>query len=349
MANGTLSIDLDALAANWRALDAMSGPGTQTAAVVKADGYGLGAAQVAGALAAAGARRFFVATPEEGAALRAALGPGPEICVFNGHMSGDAALLREARLVPMLTSIEQLTLHFETLPGAPFGVQLDTGMNRLGLEPDEWEAVAAIALEMGPTLLMSHLASADTPESPQNADQLAAFRAMTDGTGVPRSLAATGGTILGAAFHFEVTRPGIGLYGGLPFTEARPVAQVALPVIQTRLVRAGEHVGYNATWTAGHDILLATVAGGYADGIHRILSNTGTLWAGDLPCPIHGRVSMDLITADISDLAEVPETLDLLGPNQGIDDVARDAGTIGYEILTSLGARYGRRYLGGGP
>jgi len=349
MATGTLTIDLDALVANWRALDAMSVPGTQTAAVVKADGYGLGAARVAGALAAAGARRFFVATPEEGADLRGALGPEPEICVFNGHMDGDAAILHAARLVPMLNSIEQLTLHFETLRGAPFGVQLDSGMNRLGLEPDEWEAVAAIALEMGPGLLMSHLASADEPESPQNAAQLATFRAMTDGTGVPRSLAATGGTLLGPDFHFEVTRPGIGLYGGLPFAAARPVARVALPVIQTRLVREGEHVGYNATWTAPRDTMLATVAGGYADGIHRILSNTGTLWAGEQPCPIRGRVSMDLITADVSALPRIPDALDLLGPSQGVDDVARDAGTIGYEILTALGARYGRRYLGGGP
>ena len=346
MASGQLTIDLAALARNWRALDAASGPGVETGAVVKANGYGLGAGPVARSLAAAGARRFFVAIAEEGPALREVLGEAPEIYVFSGHMPGDAELIGELDLIPLLNSIDQLTRHVEALPGRPFGVQLDSGMNRLGLEPEEWRAVRNIVLPAGPRLLMSHLASADEPGSAQNAAQLASFRAMTEGVDAPRSLAATGGTLLGPDYHFELTRPGIGLYGGAPFAEAEPVVALSLPVIQTRLVRAGESVGYGATWTARQDTLVATVAAGYADGLDRHLSNVGTLWSGGTPCPILGRVSMDLIGCDVTALPEFPEWLDVLCPAQGIDALAEATGTIGYEVLTTLGRRYARRYTG---
>ncbi|WP_068112560.1 alanine racemase [Tropicimonas marinistellae] len=348
MATGKLTIDLDAIAANWQALNAKSGDTTETGAVVKADGYGLGAARVARALARAGARRFFVAVAEEGAVLREALGRGPQIYVFGGHMAGDTDMIHDLDLIPMLNSIEQLTRHFEALPGAPFGVQLDTGMNRLGLEPEEWAAVGELALAQHPELLMSHLASADEPDSPQNAEQLRVFRELTDGIGIPRSLAATGGTLLGPEYHFDLTRPGIGLYGGRPFAEAAPVARLSLPVIQTRIVTPGESVGYNATWTAPDERLIATVSAGYADGLLRSLSNTGALFADGTRCPIVGRVSMDLITVDIGGLGYVPASLDILCPDQTVDDVADAAGTIGYEILTSLGGRYVRKSIGGG-
>ena len=348
MATGTLTIDLDALTANWRALDAASGPGTETGAVVKADGYGLGAAHVVRALARAGARRFFVAVAEEGAALRDVLGRGPDIFVLNGHMPGDTDMIHDLDLVPLLSSIEQMTRHFEALPGAPFGVQLDTGMNRLGLEPAEWAAVAEIALQQEPKLLMSHLASSDDPDSPQNADQLRVFHEMTQGLGVPRSLAATGGTLLGPDSHFELPRPGIGLYGCLPHADAQPVVRLSLPVVQTRLVTAGEGVGYGASWTAERDTRVATLAAGYADGLIRAMSNSGQVFAGEVACPIIGRVSMDLITVDVSHLDEVPDALDILSPAQGVDAVAAAAGTIGYEVLTALGARYQRRIAGPG-
>jgi alanine racemase len=346
MATATLTIDLDAIGANWRALDRLSGPETQTAAVVKADAYGLGAPRVARALARVGARRFFVALAEEGVALRAELGQGPQICVLDGHMPGDAEMLADLDLTPMLTSLDQITRHLEALPGHPFGIQLDTGMNRLGMEAAEWRAVSPIVLEAGPQLLMSHLACADTPDHPLNAAQLAAFHTMTDGTGVPRSLSATGGILLGPAYHFDLTRPGIGLYGGLPFVEAAPVVSLALPVVQTREVAAGESVGYGADWVAEIPSVVATVAAGYADGLPRSLAGRLTLWAGDTPCPAVGRVSMDLITVDVTHLSEVPPTLDLLGEAQGIDDLAQQAGTIGYEILTGLSPRYTRRFAG---
>ncbi len=344
MAQATLTIDLDAIAANWRALDKLSAANVQTAGVVKADAYGLGAGRVARALARAGARRFFVAASEEGAAVRQALGPGPQINVLSGHMAGDTDMIHDLDLTPMLNSLEQITRHLEALPGHAFGVQLDTGMNRLGLEPLEWQAVAPILIEAGPALLMSHLACADEPDHPLNLGQLTAFHEMTDGTGVPRSLAATGGILLGPQYHFDLTRAGIGLYGGKPYDLSERVVTLSLPVIQTREVAPGEAVGYSASWEAEAPALIATVSAGYADGLLRKLSNNAMLWDGNTPCPLIGRVSMDLITVDVTHLDEVPKTLDILGPFQSVDDLADAAGTIGYEILTSLGNRYLRRY-----
>lgn len=344
MGTGILTVDLDAIAANWRALDRASASGVQTAAVVKADAYGLGMARVGRALAAAGARRFFVANAEEGAALRQSLGPGPQISIMSGHMEGDTEMIADLDLTPMINSTEQITRHLESLPGAGFGIQLDTGMNRLGMKEPEWEAVAPFVLDAGPELIMSHLACADEPDNPMNHGQLVLFQAMTEGTGIPRSLSATGGIILGPKYHFDLTRPGIGLYGGAPFAGAAPTVRLSLPIIQTHEVNAGETVGYGGSWTADLPSLTATVAGGYADGLLRSLSGKATLWDGDTPCPLIGRVSMDLITVDITHLRQTPSHLDIIGPNQGVDQLAEIAGTIGYEILTSLGARYMRRY-----
>ncbi|MGB4828809.1 MAG: alanine racemase [Paracoccaceae bacterium] len=345
MATATLTIDLDAIAANWRALDRLSGQAVQTGAVVKADAYGLGATRVARALAQAGARRFFVAHAEEGAVVRQALGPGPQINVLAGHMAGDTEMISDLDLTPMLNSLEQITRHLEALPGQPFGVQLDTGQNRLGVELLEWQAVASILLEAGPVMLLSNLACADEPDHPMNLQQLEAFHEMTDGTGVPRSLAATGGILLGPQYHFDLTRPGIGLYGGRPFETAERVVTLSLPVIQTREVAPGETVGYGGTWEAEAPAMVATVHSGYADGLMRSLANSAMLWDGDTPCPMVGRVSMDLLTVDVTHLEEMPKALDILGPYQSVDDLADAAGTIGYEILTRLGARYHRRYV----
>lgn len=344
MSAALLTIDLDAIASNWRALDRLNTG--ETAATIKADAYGLGAAPVARRLAAEGVRSFCVALAEEGAAIRQSVGAGPRIFVFSGHMAGDTQALRNLDLIPLLNSAEQLVRHAESLPEHPFGIQLDTGMNRLGMEAAEWAAVRDTALHAGPQLIMSHLASADEPDSPMNARQLQAFIAMTEGYAGPRSLSATGGILLGPEYHFDMARPGIGLYGGAPYAEATPVVTLSLPVVQVRDVEPGEIVGYNGTWTARRPSRIATVAAGYADGIPRTLSNKATLYAGDTPCPVVGRVSMDLITVDVTALTEDPAALDLLTPRHGVDAVAATAGTIGYEILTSLGPRYRRRYLG---
>ncbi|MCV6596435.1 MAG: alanine racemase [Mangrovicoccus sp.] len=346
MGTATLTIDRDAIAANWRALDAASDRTTETAAVVKANGYGLGIAEVGQCLARAGARKFFVALTEEGKELRKAIGAGPEISVLSGHMDGDAPLLRDYELTPMLNSAEQMVRHRGHLPGKPFGVQLDSGMNRLGIEPADWAALRPGLLKESPRLLMSHLACADEPDHPQNQAQLRAFREMTDGIDVPRSLSATGGTLLGPDYHFDLTRPGVGLYGGAPFMDAKPVVQLSLPVIQIRDLAPGESVGYGAAWVAERPSKIATLAAGYADGLIRAMSGRATLWAGDQPCPLAGRVSMDLLTVDVTDLDHSPAHLDLLCPHQGVDALAEVAGTIGYEILTSLGGRYDRVWIG---
>ena len=345
MSTGHITIDLDAIIANWLALDKMSK--SETAAVVKADAYGLGAGRVAKALAKAGARKFFVAVAEEGAILRQALGEGPQINILSGHMSGDTDMIGDLDLTPMLNSIDQISRHFEALPGHAFGIQLDTGMNRLGMEWDEWGAIAEIALAQHPTLVMSHLACADEPDHPMNAFQLDVFHQMTDGISVPRSLAATGGILLGKDYHFDMTRPGIGLFGGLPFENARHVVQMDLPVIQIRNLNAGEVVGYGNAWQAERPSRIATISAGYADGLLRSMSDKATLYYGDEPCPLVGRVSMDLLTVDVTDLSEDPHALTILGTQQTVDQLARVAGTIGYEILTSLGNRYTRRSKGG--
>lgn len=344
MGAGKLTIDLSALVANWKTLDAATR--VETAAVVKADGYGLGAGTVARALARAGARTFFVAMAEEGAVVRAAVGPEPRINVFSGHMDGDTDILRAHDLTPMLNSIDQMLRHVEALPGHAFGVQLDTGMNRLGMEPAEWAALRDIALEQSPVLIMSHLACADEPDHPMNAQQLNAFHEMTDGLSVPRSLAATGGLLLGHDYHFDLTRPGIGLYGGMPFEDAEAVVKLEAPVIQIRQVDPGETVGYGNSWTADRPSTVATISSGYADGLIRAMGPKALVYHGTHPCKVVGRVSMDLITVDITDLEEQPVTLTLLNDQQTVDDLAEAAGTIGYEILTSLGARYQRAVLG---
>lgn len=347
MSTGRLTIDLDAVVANWRALDAKSGAEVQTAAVVKADAYGLGVGKVGRALAAAGTRRFFVAVAEEGAALREALGPGPEISVFSGHMAGDTDMVHDLGLVPMLNSVEQVTRHLEALPGHPFGIQLDTGMNRLGMEPAEWAALRDILLPQNPRLITSHLACADDPDHPMNHQQLSTFHDMTEGVDVPRSLAATGGILLGPDYHFDLTRPGIGLYGGLPFEDAQTVVQLDLPVIQIRDVAEGETVGYSNTWQAEQPSRVATVAAGYADGLNRHLSNQAVMFFEDTPCPILGRVSMDLIGVDVTHLRDTPKMLTMLSDQQNADDLAAISGTIGYEVLTQLGHRYHRHYARG--
>lgn len=346
MGTATLTIDLGALVANWRALDQLSA--SETAAVIKADAYGLGADRVGRALARAGAKTFFVAATEEGAALRQELGPDPVINIFSGHMRGDTDMIADMSLTPMINSLDQLVRHVEALPGKPFGIQLDTGMNRLGMEASEWSAVREIALQQSPTLIMSHLACADEPDHEMNTRQLATFRDMCDGIEAPLSLANTGGVLMGEDYHFDLTRPGIGLYGGLPFVDASPVANLSIPVIQCRDLEEGETVGYGNAFSVGRPSRIATVAAGYADGVIRAMGPNAFLYADDQACPVAGRISMDMIGVDITDLEDPnPKALELLGVHQTVDTLAEAAGTIGYEILTSLGARYNRRYVGG--
>ena len=346
MGSAHLTIDLDAIAANWTALNAKTSDHVETAAVVKANGYGLSASRVARRLWKSGVKSFFVAVASEGKTVREAVGKDADIYVFSGHMAHDTDILNSANLIPLLNSPEQVTRHFNEAPGKPFGVQLDTGMNRLGMEPDDWTDLRSDLMSAGPRLVMSHLACADEPDHTMNHHQLRTFHELTDGIAHRRSLAATGGILLGPDYHFDLVRPGVGLYGGLPFSEATPVVRLTAPVIQVRTVRPFETVGYANSWTANIESQVATIAAGYADGLIRAMGPRAKVFAGDVPCPVVGRVSMDLITIDVSHLDEVPEHLEILGTHQGVDDLAEAAGTIGYEILTSLGSRYVRTYEG---
>ena len=344
MSTAQLMIDLGAIQTNWRNLNSM-GP-AETAAVIKADGYGLGVARVAKALASIGASSFFVAVAEEGSAVRKVVGNEAKIFIFSGHMVGDTQNIRDHDLIPLINSVDQLLFHLDSLHNHPFGIQLDTGMNRLGLEPKEWQTVRELALQLKPKLIMSHLACADDRDHVMNSQQLKLFLELTNDITIPKSLAATGGIMLGQRYHFDLTRPGIGLYGGLPFEDAKTVVSLDIPVIQIRDVAAGESVGYGNAWRAPDQRKIATISAGYADGISRAMGSNTYLFSADTKCPVVGRISMDLIGVDVSELAEPPKKLSLLNLTQNIDQLAASAGTIGYEVLTSLGQRYKRLYSG---
>ena len=343
MSSAELYINLANICSNWNALNRLSNG--SAGAVVKANAYGLGIKEVGISLAKAGARDFFVAVAEEGVQLRQALGQGPKIYVFSGHMTGDTPLIKNFDLIPLINSAEQLLFHVENSSNQMIGIQLDTGMNRLGMECAEYEALKDIITQLNPELIMSHLACADETNNPMNEKQLNYFNEITNNINCRKSLAATGGILLGKQYHFDMTRPGIGLYGGKPYNSSKNVVQLKLPVIQIRTVLAGETVGYSNTWTAKKTTKVATLNSGYADGIFRCMSNKAILYYNEIPCSIIGRISMDLIGVDVSNCNEDPDSLWLLNDKQEIDDLAYDANSIGYEILTALGNRYNRIYI----
>lgn len=344
MARAELTIDLDAIVDNWRALDRLSARHVETAPVLKADAYGLGASEVAPALYRAGARSFFVALAEEGAEIRKATSRDASIYVLSGHMDGDADILSEYRLYPALNSIPQWRRHLAESPDLPFAIQIETGMNRLGMSQGDTIEIRSWLRRHPPRFVMSHLACADEPDHPLNAQQREVFEHLTKGMDAWLSLAATGGVLLGSSYHFDICRTGIGMFGGLPFANARPVVNLDLPVIQVHEIPVGATVGYGASWRATSPSRIATVAAGYADGILRMAGNKASLFANGVPCPLAGRVSMDLLTVDVTHLQQVPDTLQLLGKDQTVDELAGHAETVGYEILTSLGSRYRRVY-----
>jgi alanine racemase len=344
MATATATINLNAIRQNWQKLRSISS--NDAAAVVKANAYGLGLAQVTKALYAEGARIFFVATVEEGAELRSILGKKPDIYVFSGHMVGDTELIKNYNLIPLINSIEQLSRHSKLLREKKFGVQLDTGMNRLGMEPMEWESVKELALSLNPVLIMSHLACADDPNHKMNSKQLDIFLTLTNKININKSLAATGGILLGPEYHFDLTRPGIGIYGCAPMQDCLPVLKIDIPVIQIRNIESGETVGYGNTWTSPCKKKIATISAGYADGLFRAIGKKAKLYFEEISCPIVGRISMDLIGVDITSLKVDPDRLELINSQQTVDNIAEGAETIGYEFLTSLGNRYSRNYTG---
>jgi alanine racemase len=350
-----LTIDLDAIAENWRLLSARHG--APTAAVVKADAYGLGAPRVGAHLLAAGVRHFFVAYPGEGAALRPHV-PGAMIGILNGFFPDEAETYIAHDLAPVLGNAEEIAAwrgHAlqlgRTLPAL---LHVDTGMNRLGLAPAELNRLETHPEDLQNLDLryvMTHLSNAEMAEDGRNLDQVRRFEeACRALPAVPRSIANSSGIFLGAAFRSDLARPGAALYGINPTPGAenpmRPVMRLTARVLTLRNIQAGEPVGYNAIWTASRPTRVATVSAGYADGYHRALSNQAHAAFDGARLPLIGRVSMDLATFDATDhpSLSVGSEIELIGPNVPPDEVASWAGTNGYEILTSLAIRAPRLY-----
>jgi len=358
-ASSLLTIDVDAVVANWRRVANLIAP-AEAAAVVKADCYGLGVAQIAPVLSAAGCRSFFVATLDEGIQLRRIL-PGGVIYVLGGPVGGGEADFAAHGLIPVLNSLAQITgwaTFAKAGSAAPAAaLHLDTGMNRLGLEEAELERLAArpdVLASVRPILVMSHLACADDDTSPKNMEQLATFRRLSGQLpAMPRSLSASGGIFLGRDFRFDMARPGAALYGLNPIPgRPNPMAQVVRlqgKILQVRDVDSPMTVGYGASHRVVRRGKIATVAVGYADGWFRSLGNRGHGVIGGFKVPLVGRVSMDLTTFDVTDvpapLIHPGALIDLIGPDITVDEVAAEAGTIGYEVLTALGRRHHRRWL----
>lgn len=340
-----LTIDLDALAANYRVL-AAEAAGAETAAVVKADGYGLGVGPVARRLWAEGARSFFVARLSEGEALRAALGErAASIYVLDGADPGSHPRLAAARLTPVLSTAEQVA-YWRGIEDGPICIHVNTGMNRLGLAPEEAAGLPDVAL------VMSHLSCAGEPGHPRNAAQLARFRAVrAQFPDAKASLSASGGIYLGPDYRFDLVRPGISLYGGGPRACPDPrfaaVATLDAPIVQVRDLAEGESVGYGAMFTAPRPMRTAVLRCGYADGVLRTAFATGAAWmeGARLPFLI---VSMDMIVVDLTarPQARPGDRVELLGAHAHLDDLAQAATSVAHELLVRISARAARRYLG---
>jgi alanine racemase len=354
---GRLTIDLAAIIANWQLLAALSLP-AQTGAVVKADAYGLGLQPVAKALADAGCDSFWVATLDEAVALRQLL-PRVRIAVLGDQVEPNIQEFIGNRLTPVLNHPGAVEAWQRWAAPAAAWLHLDTGMHRLGLSPSEWQALQAGTSDWqaaGIGGLMSHYACADDPDHPQNAQQRDRALAAANASGLRLSLGNSSGIYLGAEFRGDTVRPGMALYGLNPTPHtANPMQRVVtleVQVLQVRQVDAeAGAVGYGASAAATPGQTLATVALGYADGLHRALSGKGQVFFAGQVAPIVGRVSMDSIVVDVSHITEPVRPGDwaeVIGPNQSADALADMAGTIGYEILTSLGARYVRSYLPSG-
>lgn len=358
---GLLTIDLPALAANWRKLAGLAGS-AECGAVVKADGYGLGQAAVMRTLASAGCRTFFVANLLEGETARA-LAPDAAIYVLDGVAPGCATRLAAAQLRPCIGSFAELEEW--AAAGVTLGRKLeaalhfDTGMNRLGFALRDAADVATRARAIAPTLVMSHFVSSQSPNDPVNDRQISDFiDARAHLPGVSGSIANSSGVFLPRKPHFDLVRPGYALYGGNPTSgpvnPMRAVARLSARIVCVREIGSGETVGYDGVWKAPRPSRVATIGAGYADGLPVSATAAhdkpaGEAIVGGVRCPFIGRVSMDYIVLDVTDApkgsAERGQWAELLGETIDVEELAIRARTIGYEVLTRLGRRYARRYL----
>lgn len=339
----TLTVDLSALARNFHTLQTLIGVPVNP--VVKADGYGLGAAAVARRLMIEGARTFFVARAAEGVLLRDAIGPDPVIYVLDGCHGQSASLIKAANLRPILNQPAQIEA-WTAAGGGACGLQLDTGMNRLGFRVEDAPEPFA-----GLELVMTHLACADEPAHPMNRTQRDAYAAAVQRyPGVTRSFANSGGCFLGSDFAFDVARPGICLYGGgpegRPDSRIAPVATLTARVLQVRDVPAGETVGYSQGYRAETPLKVATCGAGYADGVPRSTAPAGEVFVEGELRPVLGRVSMDVLAVNVTGLdVRGGDAVEIFGANRLVDDAAKAAGTISYELLTSVMPRVPRVYV----
>jgi alanine racemase len=362
---GLLTIDLSALETNWKRLRSLASP-SDCAAVVKADGYGCGLEPVGAALKQVGCTTFFVADLSEGKRLRK-VAPDATIYILNGLPPGTAPVFADHNLRPVIGSSVELAewdaFILTSQWGGGFALHVDTGMNRLGVTPDEAAAIAPRINNQnhGLVLLMSHFVASQFAESPRNSEQVLAFRNIRAlFRGVPASIANSSGIFLNPPAHLDMVRPGAALYGVNPTPNKpnpmQPVVELKAHIAQVRSIEFGETVGYDATWTARRPSRIAVVTMGYADGIFRSASGDdqkpgGTLFVNGQSCPIVGRISMDLIALDITHLpngsVKRGDFATMIGPERDIDATAEMLGTIGYEVLTNLGPRFARVYKGG--
>ena len=362
-AQAVLTIDLGALVENWRALARIAG-GAECAAVAKANAYGVGLEEAVRALSKAGCTTFFIAHASEARRARAALGSAhARIYALNGllHDHAVAQAFLAAGATPIIGSLEEWQVWRDNAPGRAYALHIDTGMNRLGVSAEEARIIAAHDSAKAVELVMSHFVASEEVENALNTRQIDAFENVRPLFPQARaSLANSSGVLLREKPHYDLVRPGYALYGGNPSPgAANPMQHVVTldaPILRVRRVKAGATVGYNATWTAQRDSVLAAIGVGYADGLLRSASGShgaegGEAIIGGARCPIVGRVSMDITIIDASDApgeaVKPGAPARLLGPEITVDDLAERAGTIGYEILTSLGRRYHRVYRGG--
>lgn len=356
-----LTISIPAVQENFLTLtERMSAKQTYVSAVVKSDCYGLGVARLAPALWQVGARVFFVSQVSEALNLRQLL-PEAAIYVLSGLRRADIPIFAHYRLIPVLNRLEEIELWLGHAAAQgqkiPAAIHIDTGMGRLGLGERDVKTLkekAELLKAFSPLLYLSHLANAEVQAHEGNLVQLASFNAALAGLPVgQRSLVNSSGCFLPDAYAFELARPGAALYGINPTPEApnpmQAVISLSAPILQTRTIETGDAVGYGSTWTAAQESQVATISLGYADGLGRALSNKGKVFISGIPCPIIGIVSMDLITLDVSHLREDQRfpgvQVEVIGPNQSLDEVAAAAGTIGNELITGLGSRFVRTYL----
>lgn len=355
---GRLMVDLGALKANYRLFKSMTT--ARVAAAVKADAYGVGMGPAARALAEEGCDMFFVATADEAATLRAQ-DSNIQIAVLGGVLPGLEDDYLHHTIHPVLNSLEMIDrwAMLAKKKERPLDaiIHFDTGMNRLGLGADETAHLInnpTLLDTMNVRMVMSHFACSDEAGHPLNDSQAQRFAAIAKHfPKAAKSLANSSGIFRNNAWHYDMLRPGYGLYGGNPTPEMKnpmtPVVRLDVPVIQVRRVKKGESIGYSAGHVFETDTVTATIAMGYADGFLRSASGHARVFWNGAACPVLGRVSMDLVTIDLGgltkDLPHPGDYVEVIGPHQSVDDLAAQAGTIGYEILTSLGARYGRMYL----